>query len=115
MKSFWNILNNSSQLDSIITQSDMQPVLLFKHSTRCSISSTALNRLENKWAESTSKIILPYYVDLLQFRDVSNEIANRFGITHESPQALIISKGKVIYAASHLEINLADMLEKLNQ
>jgi bacillithiol system protein YtxJ len=106
----WIALENIAQLDTIIELSKTVPCLLFKHSTRCSISSMALNRLENSWKNEDNKHLTPYYLDLLQHRAISNEIAQRFGVEHQSPQALIISNGKCIYYASHSDIRYNEII-----
>ena len=110
----WHKLTDISQLQDIITLSKEQSangltVLIFKHSTRCSISSMALNRLETKWVDNEK--IKTYYLDLLNHRDISNEIANVFSLEHASPQALLIKNGACIYNASHTDISVADILE----
>ncbi|HRG38846.1 MAG TPA: bacillithiol system redox-active protein YtxJ [Bacteroidia bacterium] len=101
----WLSLTTEEQLEEIDKRSfasDIQGVLLFKHSTRCSISSMALNRLDRNLKQSGS---LPVYLlDLLDYRSVSQQIALRYEIEHESPQILIIKNGKCIYHASHSEI-----------
>lgn len=106
----WIALENITQLDTIIELSKTVPCLLFKHSTRCSISSMALNRLESSWKNEDNKHLTPYYLDLLQHREISNEIAQRFGVEHQSPQALIISNGKCIYDASHSDIRYHEII-----
>ena len=107
----WNLLENVEQLNSIDEISKTTPCLLLKHSTRCSISSMALNRLESNWkAEDNQRRITPYYLDLLQHRDISNEIAIRYGIEHQSPQVLIILNGKCIYSASHSDIRYNEIM-----
>lgn len=110
----WHKLTDISQLQSIINLSKEQSangltVLIFKHSTRCSISSMALNRLENKWIDNEK--IPTYYLDLLNHRAISNEIADRFSIEHASPQVLLIKNGICIYDASHTNISASDILE----
>lgn len=100
----WLPLTDISQLHALINTSKEQSangstVLIFKHSTRCSISSMALSRLESKWENDQN--IQTYFLDLLRFRDVSNEIANIFSVEHQSPQVLIIKNGKCIYHNSH--------------
>ena len=82
--------------------------LLFKHSTRCSLSDVALNRLERAW-NIPDKILPVYYLDLLAHRHLSSEIAIKYGIPHESPQILIIKNGKCIYTASHSGIIFKDI------
>ena len=109
----WHKLTDISQLQDIINLSKEQStngltVLIFKHSTRCSISSMALNRLETKWIDNEN--IQTYYLDLLNHRDISNEIANLFSVEHASPQILLIKNGVCIYNASHTDISAADIL-----
>ncbi len=108
----WHKLTDIDQLQEIQDLSKEQrisAVLLFKHSTRCSISSMALNRLETKWNDNEQ--IPAYYLDLLNHRDISNEIANLYLVEHASPQVLLIKDGKCIYHNSHNGINALEILE----
>ena len=107
----WNNLENASQLDAITEESKTIPVMLFKHSIRCSISSMALNRIESNWKDFDNQHIKPYYLDLIAHRDISNLIAEQYGIEHQSPQALIISSGKCIYHESHSNIRYNDIMK----
>lgn len=100
----WNILNEDNQLEKIIKESEEVPVLLFKHSTSCGISKKVLKIFEENFKLSDSELKL-YYLDLLEFRQISNEVESRFGVQHESPQILIIKNGKSIYDASHFDID----------
>ncbi|MES2514835.1 MAG: bacillithiol system redox-active protein YtxJ [Bacteroidota bacterium] len=109
----WHKLTDISQLQDIIKNTQEQSaaklaVLIFKHSTRCSISSMALNRLETRWKDDES--VPAYYLDLLQYREISNEIANLFSVEHASPQVLLIKNGTCVYNASHTDISAADIL-----
>jgi bacillithiol system protein YtxJ len=106
----WRKIQQISEVTDAWNESFSKPVLLFKHSTRCSISSMALNRLERNWAGNEEKIT-PYYLDLIAFREVSNFIAQHSGIQHESPQAIAVKNGEVFYHASHNGISLADIME----
>jgi len=101
----WNRLESLQQLSEIQQKSKEQPVLIFKHSTRCNISKTALDRLERNWNTEEAKDLQPYYLDLIAHRDVSNTIADAFQVQHESPQVLIIQNGQSVYDKSHLEID----------
>ncbi|QYJ68034.1 bacillithiol system redox-active protein YtxJ [Flavobacterium litorale] len=107
----WYELTNVQQLDTIVAESETMPVLVFKHSTRCSISRMALKGFEREYAinEDDAKA---YFLDLLAHRDVSNAIAQRFGIMHQSPQILLIKNGKVVLHRSHSDINAAVVKEK---
>lgn len=107
----WINLSDLNQLEEINLQSQEQKVLIFKHSTRCSISAAALSRLERNWpADSTHKI---YFLDLLSYRAISDRIAEKFSTVHQSTQVLIISKGNCIYTSSHFEINAPEVLDAL--
>jgi bacillithiol system protein YtxJ len=109
---FWSALNNLAQLDAIRAQSELQPIVLFKHSTRCSISSIAKSRLER---ESVAKDIPFYLLDLLNHRDISQALAEQFSVFHESPQVLLIYKGECVYDESHNGITMSAINEQLTQ
>ncbi|WP_420317188.1 bacillithiol system redox-active protein YtxJ [Ekhidna sp.] len=108
----WKQLNNVSELIEVDEVSKHKPVLLFKHSTRCSISSMALSRFERSYSENPPFEL--YFVDLIAFRDISNAIAERYGVKHESPQTVLVKDGKAIFNSSHMGINY-DELNKVAQ
>lgn len=99
----WKELNTLGQLDQIDVLSREKPVLIFKHSTRCSISRAALGRLEREWQAGDGGGAI-YYLDLLAHRAVSDAVAERYGVEHESPQVLVIRDGKCVHNASHMGI-----------
>lgn len=99
----WQILSAESQLDEIVELSKINTVILFKHSTRCNISRIVLNRFEEKHADNQEEVEF-YYLDLLNFREISNEVAARFQVMHQSPQVLVIKKGTCVAQGSHYEI-----------
>lgn len=101
----WIQLTNLDQLNAIETLSNQQTVAIFKHSTRCSISRMALKQFENEFASADS--IATYFLDLIEYREISNEIASRFGVMHQSPQLIVIKNGQAIYDASHSDIDAA--------
>jgi bacillithiol system protein YtxJ len=105
----WNKLTEISQLEDIKAESYNYPVLLLKHSTTCSISATSLNRLERNWKQEKVGDLKPYYLDLLRYRPISNEIASMFKVEHQSPQVLVIQNGECVYDASHFEISFAEL------
>lgn len=107
----WNELSDITQLDLIDQESVNQKVLVFKHSTRCSISDAALGRTERKWNDANADVLKPYYLDLIAHRDISNAIATRYNVMHESPQALIISNGKCIFSQTHMSIDVNELME----
>ena len=104
----WTELKSEEQVKLIDEESRNQPVLIFKHSTRCSISATALNRLERTWNES-EVTMKRYYLDLLSHRDISNHIAAKFDVEHQSPQVLVVKNGKPVLVQSHLGINFEEI------
>ena len=107
----WNILSDLGELNEIINLSHNKPVVIFKHSTRCSVSRMALKQFENEFDFQDKAT--PYFLDLIEFRNVSNEIANRFDVVHQSPQIILIKDGKAIYNTSHSDIDANDLKEKL--
>jgi len=106
-------VNSIESIDNVKKDNSGQLFLLFKHSTRCSISSMAKNRLENKWIESIP-IDQFLYLDLIRYRDLSNYIATEFSVEHESPQVLILKNGEVLYTASHNSIVPQSILSALS-
>jgi bacillithiol system protein YtxJ len=109
----WHPLTQPEQLTDIVRESAERPVVIFKHSTTCSISAMAKSRLERQWTEAGLDNVKPYYLDLLRFRPISNQIAEQFGIRHESPQLLLIQDGECRYDASHMSIQLSEVKRKV--
>ncbi len=107
----WIPLTDLSQINEIMEESSINPVIIFKHSTRCSISGTALSRFERQWTGS----VKTYYLDLIAFRPISAEIANRFEVEHQSPQILLIENGQCTYSASHWEISADEIKNQLTE
>jgi bacillithiol system protein YtxJ len=104
----WIELTSSEQLNEAIEASIDHPVVLFKHSTRCSISSMAKSRFESNWNTDLSNVSI-YYLDLIAYRNISNEIAELTGIEHQSPQAIVLKNKEVIYDATHSEISAKEI------
>ena len=104
----WQTLSAPEQLEDINKLSESVPVLFFKHSTRCSVSAMAKRKLESEWRFSDNQII-PYHLDLLANRTVSNKIAEDYSVNHQSPQVLLIKNGKCIFHASHHDIDADDI------
>ena len=104
----WNKITVAAQLDAIIEQSNTTSCLIFKHSTTCHISAIAKARLEKNWDFDATDIV-PYYLDLLNFRPISAAIAERFQVQHESPQVLLIRDGECVYDVSHLDISVEEL------
>lgn len=104
--SFWKPLTSIEELDEAVKESEQKKVVIFKHSTRCHISKTVLDRFEKEQVEYPKDASF-YLLDLLAFRPVSSEIESRLNITHQSPQLLVIENGLVIRDASHHSISLS--------
>ncbi|HOZ84922.1 MAG TPA: bacillithiol system redox-active protein YtxJ [Niabella sp.] len=105
----WLSLDGVPQLEEINAKSFVKPQLIFKHSTRCAISSVIKNRL--------SKQPLPahidfYYLDLIRYRSISNTISEKYKVLHESPQVLLISAGECIFDESHGSIYIEEIIQK---
>lgn len=103
----WIPLQEIAKLDEF-QQSKDTTVLIFKHSTRCGISRSVLSRFEKKHQNNTTRIEF-YYLDLLNFRSISKEIAERFNVQHQSPQLLVLKEGEVTFHASHYDILEVDI------
>jgi len=113
----WINLIDPAQVDAVMAASQTKPALIFKHSTRCSISAKALASFEKEW-KMTDEMCDLYFVDLLAFRPVSNKVSDVTGIQHQSPQALLIHKGKAVYSSSHQAISAREfrkIILKLNK
>jgi bacillithiol system protein YtxJ len=108
----WNDLTQLKQLDEIVNESAKTPVIIFKHSTRCAISAMALKNFEREYDIEEGKA-KPYFLDLLNHRDISNEIASRFNVEHQSPQLLLIREGKAVYNTSHSDIDAEAVKNKI--
>lgn len=103
----WINLNNLSQLSDIDEKSKGKTQVIFKHSTRCGISRMVMNQFVDAFNVDSNLDL--YYLDLLSYRDVSNEIGYKFQVMHQSPQLLIIKNGVAVAHASHGAINDLDL------
>ena len=105
----WKIITEEDQIEAIREQSNERPQIIFKHSTRCSISSVAKSRLD-KAAEPEGMDF--HYLDLIRYRSISNKISQDFDVHHESPQILLIKNGECIYDESHLSISIDEVKQQ---
>ena len=101
----WINLNSVEQLTEIDEKSKNKVQVLFKHSTRCSVSTFAKRILTSEYSEEVKLKADVYYLDLIAFRELSNIIASKYGVIHESPQILAIKDGKCIFNASHSDVS----------
>jgi bacillithiol system protein YtxJ len=104
LHSDWIELKDVSQVEAILARNTDAPIILFKHSTACSVSAKAFDHLKSNY-KLTKRPVLFYYLDLLSHRDVSNWIEQKTGVKHHSPQVIVWHNGKVLYTATHQEIN----------
>jgi len=105
----WIELTELNSLEDIKTKSFQRVQVIFKHSTSCSISSVAKNRLEKGIYPSDIDL---YYLDLIKYRSISNAVADLFQVHHESPQVIVVRNGECIYDESHYGINIDEILEQ---
>jgi len=108
----WIQFTDLGQIQEIISLSEETPCVIFKHSTRCSISSMALNRFERNWSFENNEV-QPYFLDLIAYREISNTLAEQFDVKHESPQMLIIKNGQCVFDSSHQMIRVSDIQSEL--
>jgi bacillithiol system protein YtxJ len=99
---------------NLISLSFSKPVLILKHSTKCGTSRFALKQLESDWKTEDENKLIPFFLDLLSHRDVSNAIEKQFSIQHESPQVLLVRNGNCFYSASHDEIDYSEIMKKIS-
>jgi bacillithiol system protein YtxJ len=107
----WIELSSETQLFDLIEESKDKTIVLFKHSTRCSISDAALARYERgvKQMEEVKHI----YLDLIAYRPISNRIAEELNVEHQSPQVIILKNKEVIFTTTHNGINAQIINENL--
>jgi bacillithiol system protein YtxJ len=104
----WVNLTSVEQLEEIKNASGYS--LIFKHSTRCSISLMAKKNFEFDWEVIPSDTKL-FFLDLISYRDISNQVAEVFQVRHQSPQILLIKDGECILEASHSDISAEEVAE----
>lgn len=107
----WKNITDLAQISQIQNQEGYS--LIFKHSTRCSVSSMAKRRFEMDWEAIPENTSL-YFLDLISYRDLSAQIAETFQVHHESPQILLIKDGDCILDASHSDISAEEVAEMIN-
>ncbi|MFD0765980.1 bacillithiol system redox-active protein YtxJ [Mucilaginibacter lutimaris] len=103
----WISLDTAEQIDNIKQQAGYS--LIFKHSTRCSISMMAKRRFEMDWENLPADMPL-YFLDLIKHRDLSNKVAQDFSVYHESPQMLLIKDGECVLDQSHGSISIDEAM-----
>lgn len=109
----WLSLHSTGQIEEILEQSRSKPCVIFKHSTKCGVSSFIQLRLEEDWPFSNEEVA-PFFLDVISNRKISLLVAEQFNVHHESPQLLLIRNGECTYDASHLDISVAELQECFN-
>lgn len=107
----WKILDSVEGLNGVLDASHQKVIAIFKHSTTCSISHMAKMRIEEHWDLQDVDL---YYLDLKAHRNISNTIAEKLSVHHESPQILLIKNGECVYDASHFDISVEEIKESLD-
>ncbi len=97
----WFPLLELSQLGEILEASKNKTQVIFKHSTRCGVSRGVIKQFEKQTISENTDF---YFLDLIAFREISNTIAQKFGVQHQSPQLIVIKNKKAIANASHHSI-----------
>jgi bacillithiol system protein YtxJ len=108
----WEVLDESVALEQLVEISYQKPVVVFKHSIRCGISSMVKNQLESDWDFSEEEVEL-YYLDLINHRAISNAVADEFGVHHQSPQIIVLKDGKAVYDTSHHMVSVRAIREAI--
>lgn len=109
----WKKLTESTQIAEIKELSKSKPVLIFKHSTRCSVSSMSLDRLLRNWKTEDGEKVVPHFLDLIAYRALSDQVEREFGVPHESPQVIIIRNGIAVYDNSHFGISYPEIMGQI--
>lgn len=104
----WNKITDLNQISDIKSKPGYS--LIFKHSTRCSVSMMAKKRFELDW-EAIPEGTNLYFLDLISYRAISAQIAETFQVNHESPQILLIKDGSCVLDASHSDISAEEVAE----
>jgi bacillithiol system protein YtxJ len=101
----WESLDSVSQLDNLIKNSTLKPKVIFKHSTRCGISRLVLKQFETEYVKNDDEVTY-YFLDLLTYREVSNAVAEKLNIVHQSPQVIILYNKEILHTDSHQGIDI---------
>ncbi|TAF67802.1 MAG: bacillithiol system redox-active protein YtxJ [Cytophagales bacterium] len=111
----WKNIENEQVLEKLLSQPENEetPILIFKHSTRCSISANVLDRLQRQWDTKSHEAVQTYLIKVIEERPLSNALSQRLGITHESPQLFLLKNGKLLFHASHYDISYNEVKKNL--
>jgi bacillithiol system protein YtxJ len=101
----WEPLESVDQLDNVIKNSTLKPKVIFKHSTRCGISRMVLRQFENDFKKNDDEVTF-YFLDLLNYREVSADVASKLNVIHQSPQVIILYNKEILHTESHQGIDI---------
>jgi thioredoxin 1 len=102
-------------VDAAIAESRERPVLLFKHSRYCGVSCEALDELQSHIDARADGGVSYKMITVQTHRPVSDAIAQRLGLRHETPQAILLRDGKVVWNASHFRITATQLDQVLTE
>ncbi|MBI4559561.1 MAG: bacillithiol system redox-active protein YtxJ [Candidatus Hydrogenedentes bacterium] len=108
-------LNSVEQFEAALVDSDAQRVFVFKHSTACPVSAVAYEQVQRYETAASSDSPPVYLVKVIEARPVSNEIAKRLAVTHQSPQLILVKGRKAVWSATHFGIQQRAIEEALNK
>ena len=106
----WQAIESIDKLDNLLASNET--FLIFKHSTRCPVSSAAKRRFEADWFKQ-ARTIPAYYLDLIEYRDVSNKVASDLEVIHQSPQLILVHQKAVLHHSSHTSISADKVLKHI--
>jgi bacillithiol system protein YtxJ len=115
MRKNWVEITDTDAIERIIHQSNRQPQIIFKHSTRCGTSSRAYKELDNITDDLASLQVEINYLDVIKSRNVSRMMADQLGVKHQSPQIILVQNNRVVWHASHYEITAGKIIEKTKE
>lgn len=110
----WNTISEPEETQTLVEKSKKHPQLIYKHSNQCSVSFIAKKGLDSN-IEKLSQFADLYIIDVIRQRDISNAIATLLKVRHESPQALLLKDGNVVWKGSHWDVDAEEILSRLNQ
>ena len=99
-------IDDRTALESLMTDSNQKPVIVFKHSNACSISARAYREMEKVEADVNILVVQ-------SAREVSRELANLTGVRHETPQVIVLRDGKAVWNASHFDVQAGAVAKAL--
>jgi len=109
----WININSAESISEILELSKKEKVMILKFSPKCAINYVVRNLLEREWVEGEMRM-KTYMVDVIANKDISEKLEKEFGVTHESPQALILQNGKPVFNASHGKVIFSELRKYAN-